>query len=227
MTTTSKTFALVPGAWHGAWVYKRVTARLRGEGHEVYPLTLTGLGDRSHLASDAVDMDTYVADVVNAVLWEDLTDICLVGHSYGGLVVAAAAEELAGRVSSIVFLDAFMPEDGKSMVDISPREVPDTGNLMPYSAAGMQVNEADRAWVDAKVTPQPVHTYTQKQPPLRAYLDIPKKAYVRTTFPNPEWDGPYERYTADPAWQTFVVTSGHDLMVDAPDELTKILLAVA
>jgi pimeloyl-ACP methyl ester carboxylesterase len=200
---------------------------LEAAGHKVYALSLTGLADRSHLASDAVNLDTHIADVVNLVKWEDLHDIVLVGHSYAGVVLGGAAEEIADRVKSIVFLDAFMPEAGKSMVDISPREVPSTGNLTPYSAAGMKVNQADQAWVDSLVTPQPVNTYVQPLGEASAYLTIPKKTFVRTTFPSAGWQDSYDQYTADPDWTTYLVESGHDIMVDQPAELARILIEVA
>jgi pimeloyl-ACP methyl ester carboxylesterase len=222
-----KTFVLIPGAWHGPWCYRRVADRLEAQGHKVFLAGLTGLAERHHLASDAVDLSTHVADVVNLVEWEDLRDICLVAHSYAGVVAGGAAEAIGDRVASIVFLDAFMPEAGRSMIDISPREVPESGNMTPYSAAGMRVNEADQAWVDAKTTPQPVHTYTEKLAAASAYLAIPRKTYVRTTFPSAYWQERYEAYAADPAWTTYLVESGHDVMIDAPDELARILVDVA
>jgi pimeloyl-ACP methyl ester carboxylesterase len=225
--SVSRTFVLVPGAWHGAWCYRRVTDLLRARGHLVYPLSLTGLADRSHLAGDTVDLNTHVLDVVNLVKWEDLADIVLVGHSYAGLVVAGAAELIAGRVASIVFLDAFIPADGQAMVDISPRDLPATGLMPPYSAKGMNVNEADRAWVDAKVTPQPVRTYLQKLPAASAFQAVAKKTYVRTTFPNPLWQRLYDDLGQKPDWKTFLVDCGHDLMIDKPQDVARILEDVA
>ena len=219
----SRTFVLVPGAWHGAWCYRRVTDILRTDGHKVYPLSLTGLAERSHLAGDAVDLSTHILDVVNLVKWEDLHDVVLVGHSYAGLVIAGAAEMIADQIASIVFLDAFIPADGQAMVDISPRDLPTSGLLPPYSAKGMGVNEADRAWVDSKVTPQPVRTYLEKLPAAGAYKRIPKKTYVRTTFASPLWQGLYEGFKQSPDWKTHVVDCGHDLMIDKPQEVARIL----
>ncbi|MDR0960784.1 MAG: alpha/beta hydrolase [Propionibacteriaceae bacterium] len=221
------TFVLVPGAWHGAWCYKRVTPLLRQAGHEVYPLTLTGLADRSHLCDDSVNLSTHIDDVVNLLQWEELSDVILVGHSYAGVVLGGVAEKAADRLGALVFLDAFMPAAGQSMIDISPREVPDTGTLPPYTAAGMKVNEADQAWVDAMVTPQPVHTYTEPLDAADAYLTVARKVYVRTTFPSAGWQAAYEQYSADPAWETHLVDCGHDLMIDKPAELAQILLGVA
>ena len=139
------TFVLVPGAWHGAWCYRRVADLLVAKGHKVHALTLTGLADRVHLASDAVNMDTHIADIVNFVKWEDLTNFVLVGHSYGGLPVTGAADQIGDKVTSIVYLDAFIPEDGQSMADIVKRPLPSTGSAPPFSAKLMKVNAKDEA----------------------------------------------------------------------------------
>ena len=116
------TFVLVPGAWHGGWCYRDVTRGLRAGGHDVHPLTLTGLGDRRHLATREVNLDTHVQDVVAAVTAEEIEDAVLVGHSYGGMVITGAAEQLAGRFRAIVYLDAFVPESGRSLANSAPPE---------------------------------------------------------------------------------------------------------
>lgn len=223
-----KTFVLVPGAWHGAWCYRRVADLLIAKGHTVHALTLTGLADRAHLASDAVNMETHVADVVNFVTWEDLKDIVLVGHSYGGLVVTGAAEKIGPQIASIVYLDAFIPEDGQSMVDIVNRPVPETGFAPPFPAKMMKVNAKDEAWVDSKVTPQPVNTYRQKMAITGAYKKIAKKTYVRTLqFNNPIFQKTYEALKAQADWKTHTIDCGHDLMVDKPQETAALLEGAA
>jgi pimeloyl-ACP methyl ester carboxylesterase len=222
-----KTFVLVPGAWHGAWCYRRVADLLTARGHKVFAVSLTGLAERSHLASDGVDLNTHVLDVVNLVKWENLTDIVLVGHSYAGMVITGAAEAIAADIGSIVYLDAFIPADGQSMADITKRELPATGVMAPYPAKAMNVNAADQAWVDTKVTPQPVGTYLQKLPAASAYKRIAKKAYVRTSFNSPLWQQLYEDFKRQPDWKTYLVDAGHDLMIDKPAELARILEEVA
>lgn len=224
MTTTHKTFLLVPGAWHGAWCYRRVQDLLQAKGHKVYALTLTGLADRSHLASDAVNMDKHIADVVNFVKWEDLNNFVLVGHSYGGLVVTGAAETIAPKIASIVYLDAFMPDNGQSMADIVKREMPTTGSAPSYPAAAMGVPAQDAAWADSKLTPQPVNTYNQKMTLTGAYKKIAKKTYVRTLgFENPGMQATYEALKAQPDWRTFTIDCGHDLMIAKPQETADLL----
>lgn len=218
------TFVLVPGAWHGAWCYRRVADLLIARGHKVHALTLTGLGDRVHLASDAVNLDTHIADIVNFVKWEDLNNFVLVGHSYGGLPVTGAVEQIGDKVASIVYLDAFIPEDGQSMVDIVKRPMPATGSAPPFPAKAFKINDKDEAWVNAKMTPQPVNTYTQKIKVAGGYKKIAKKAYVRSLqFNNPAFQAHYEALKQDAAWKTYTVDCGHDMMVDKPEEVAALL----
>ena len=116
------TFVLVPGFWLGAWAWRAVTDDLRGRGHDVYPLSLTGLGERVHLARPDIDLDTHVTDVVNLLRYEDLRNVVLVGHSYGGLVVTAAADREPSRVSRLVYVDTGPLPDGVAQVEFSPPE---------------------------------------------------------------------------------------------------------
>ena len=114
------TYVLVPGAWLGGWSWQPVAAQLRAHGHDVYPVTLTGLGERSHLASPEVDLDTYIADVVNLVDFEDLHDVVLVGHSYAGLVVTAVADRIPERIAVLAYLESGPVPDGASYLDMQP-----------------------------------------------------------------------------------------------------------
>jgi pimeloyl-ACP methyl ester carboxylesterase len=118
-TSARKTFVLVHGAWHGGWCWRRVSDLLEARGHKVFAPTMTGLGERSHLMSKDVVLDTHIADIVNVIEWEDLTGICLVAHSYGGWPVSGAVEKVLDRVTSVVFLDAFVPEDGQRSLDVA------------------------------------------------------------------------------------------------------------
>jgi pimeloyl-ACP methyl ester carboxylesterase len=115
-------YVLVHGAWGGSWVWKRIRKGLQACGHDVFTPTLTGVGERSHLRSRQVDLDTHIADVVNLIRWEELSDVVLCGHSYGGCVVTGAADRLADRISALVYVDAFVPENGQSLHDTLPVE---------------------------------------------------------------------------------------------------------
>ncbi len=111
--TARRTFVFVHGTSYGGWCWRRIADRLEAMGHKVYTPTLTGLGERSHLMSAAINLDTHILDVVNVIRWEDLDDVVLCGHSYGGWIISGVVEQVPSKISSIIFLDAFMPENGQ------------------------------------------------------------------------------------------------------------------
>jgi pimeloyl-ACP methyl ester carboxylesterase len=223
------TFVLVHGAWHGGWCWERVATLLRADGHSVYTPTLTGLCERAHLDSPSVDLTTHINDIVGEVTWKDLNGIVLCGHSYGGMVIAGAAEEISDRIASIVFLDAFLPDASHSLAELVGNPFPpDLERIPPPSAAEFEVNEADRAWVDSKLTPQPAGTLHEKIRMTGALSRVPRRTYIRATkFTNPLFDAAFESTARNTAWITLRVESGHDVMIDAPEELAQILVAAA
>ena len=234
---SANTYVLIHGAWHGGWCWQRVADRLRTRGHAVFTPTLTGLGERAHLLHPDIDLSLHVADVLGAIRCERLSDIVLVGHSYGGCVISGVAEAVANKIRSIVFLDAFIPDNGESLFDIVQPAVKeviqgvlDRGEtIVPVrDAAAFKVNEKDRAWVDSLATPQPIRTMTEKIKLMGARDRIAKKIYIRASgYPNVSFDKAYARVKADRGWRTYEVPCGHDVMIDDPDRLTDILLEVA
>jgi pimeloyl-ACP methyl ester carboxylesterase len=154
-----KTFVLVHGAYHGGWCWRRVADLLEAHGHKVYAPSLTGNGDRSHLLRKDINLDTQIADIANLVTWEDLNDVCLVAHSFGGWPASGALEHVHDRVGSIVWLDAFKPEDGqkgtdfisefsrKAMEEAVARGEP---GRKPPPAKTFSISEKDYAWIDSK-----------------------------------------------------------------------------
>ena len=233
----AKTFVLVHGAWHGGWCWRRVSDLLERQGHKVFTPTLTGLGERSHLMGPDVNLSTHVTDVVNLIRWEELSGIVLCGHSYGGMVISGVAEKLAAAIASIVFLDAFVPENGDAVLNLTgpfvqkalqgAKEKGDLG-VPPRPAEAFGVNVADRAWVDAKCVPQPTATFTETMTITGARERIAKKAYIRAAnYANPGFDQALERLKTDASWRIYGVPCGHDVMVDMPERLTEILLEVA
>jgi len=235
--TASKTFVLVHGAWHGGWCWRRVADLLERQGHKVFTPTLTGLGERSHLMSKDIHLATHVTDVVNHIKWEGLEGVVLCGHSYGGMVVSGVAEEMADKIGSIVFLDAFVPDNGEALTDLTGAATLDLlraaqakGDIgIPArTAASFNVNEKDRAWVDAMCVPQPINTFLDKMTLTGARERIAKKSYIRAlNNANPGFDKAMARAKADAAWRTYEVLCGHDVMVDMPERLAEILLEVA
>jgi pimeloyl-ACP methyl ester carboxylesterase len=132
----STTFVLVHGAWHGGWCWSRVAAILRGRGHTVVTPTQTGLGERSHLLSRSIDLDVFVADVVNILKWEDLTDVVLVGHSFGGNAVSGAADRVPDRIRQLVYLDAIIQENGQSAFSQLPKDVVEARTKAAQESSG-------------------------------------------------------------------------------------------
>jgi pimeloyl-ACP methyl ester carboxylesterase len=226
---TPATFVLVHGASHGGWCWRRVSDLLTANGHRVFAPTLTGLCERSHLMNDETDLTTHINDVVNEIKWKDLDKVVLVGHSYGGMVITGVAEQLVSRIASIVYLDAFLPGDGQSLLDVVNMYAPGwTPPPLPFSgadfAAFLEVNDNDRAWVGSKLTPQPPGTMTEKLRVSGAFLKVPRRAFIGVTKgEQPFFKAVADRYATDQTWRVHQVDCGHDVMIDKPDELTAIL----
>lgn len=221
------TFVIVHGAWSGAWSWVRVTDRLRAKGHRVHVPTLSGLGERSHLAGLDITLTTHIDDIVNEIEFNDLSDVVLVAHSYGGIVGTGVVERVKERIASIVYVDAFVPEDGQGFDDfVEGWELPEGLVPAPPTSPGDYFSEADRAWVDAKATPQPNATLTQKLKVTGAYLKVPKKAYVVATGWN-GFAGIADRFRGDPAWTVHELKCGHDVAIDMPEELVGVLEGAA
>ena len=231
------TFVLVHGAWHGAWCWRRVARLLTRAGHEVFTPTLTGLGERAHLQAPGIDLATHVADVVNLLRWERLSDVVLCGHSYGGFVISGVAEVMPARIRSAVFLDAFLPENGDTIQKLTGPAVQDAiraalqrGELgvPPRPAEAFGVNEADRKWVDDLCVPQPIGTFTSPIALSGARERIARKTYIRAKgYDNPSFDRAFAAVQSDPSWHCHQLPCGHDVMIDMPDRLTQLLLQAA
>jgi pimeloyl-ACP methyl ester carboxylesterase len=218
---------IVHGAWTGAWSWQRVVDLLAARGYRAFVSTLTGLGERSHLASRDVTLDTHIDDIVNEMTWKDLTDVVLVAHSYGGIVATGVIERVPERIASVVYLEAIIPEDNSSFADMAPN-MDFTGITVPapQSEPGDYLREADLRWSNSKATPHPSGSFTQKLRVTGAYQRVPKKTYIVATG----WEGFGEvakKYRSDPMWTVREIPCGHDVPIDMPDELTQMLIEAA
>jgi pimeloyl-ACP methyl ester carboxylesterase len=224
-TPAKSTFVLIHGAWCGGWCWQRVAEILQRAGHTVYAPTLSGVGERSHLAGMEINLTTHVLDVVNEIRWKDLSSIVLCGHSYGGMVITSAAERIREKIASIVYLDAFFPQSGQCLNDMAGVERPATGMIPPISAEQFNVNAADRAWVNSKLTPQSGACFSEKVSLTGAAHEVPKKAYIRAAVGTlPAFQGAYERLSKAPGWKTYSIDCGHVVMIDRPAELAELLM---
>lgn len=227
--TKQVTFVLVHGAWHGGWCWKKLTPILRAAGHEVYAPTLTGLGERAHLLTPQVGLDTHVADIVALLEYEDLQDVILVGHSYGGMVIAGVAAQASERLAHLIYLDAFLPEAGKSVQDyavIPPRRDDGWRIPSPGTPADFGVTDArDIAWMITRLGDQPYKTLTQ--PVQRA--KEPTRTLVQTFIlctQAPFFAEAAERAQRQGFRYRELFSAGHDAMVTQPHELARILIDI-
>lgn len=224
------TYVLVHGGGHGGWCYQTVARLLRAAGHEVHTPTLTGLGERSHLVSPRVDLDLHIQDVVAVLHHENLRDVILVGHSYGGMVVTGVADRAADRVGRLVYLDAATPTNGQSLLDLAggaleamrPFGTVADGVelvLLPTAEAGTfygVTNPDDLAWMAQRLTPHPWKCFEQplvlkNEPVLWA---IPQ--YHIVCADTLAWRDPELMEKARAAGRLWSIDTAHDLMITEP-----------
>jgi pimeloyl-ACP methyl ester carboxylesterase len=241
-------FVLVPGAWIGAWAWKTVTDILWSRGHDVYPVTLTGLAERSHLARPEIDLEVHIRDVQSLIAFNELTDVVLVGHSYAGAVVRGVADRVASQIAHLVYVDTAPPGNLQSLIDFFPPELTQAmrdgvknqgdGWKLPAPTAATLGNIAstegmshdDLTHFERLATDQPFATYTQ---PLRL-TGTSESFYKRTLIQCNdaravrEWIASSD--TPDPYggdWQVFDLAGGHWPMISEPKALASILNQLA
>jgi pimeloyl-ACP methyl ester carboxylesterase len=230
------TFVLVPGGMCGGWLWQPLVPLLREAGHAAHPVTLTGNGDRVHLASPTVDLNTHITDLVNVLVYEDLREAILVGHSYAGMVIAGAADRVPERIRRLVYLDATVPRDGESFADVRSMELSadvDWRQPVPFTQEETReflpdLTENDVPWFYERMTPQLMKTLTQ---PVRltnpATATIPR-AYVLCRR---NWEDPLPpdilRARTEPGWEFRELDTDHVPMFARPQELAEVLLSLA
>ena len=238
-SATPKTFVLVHGAWHGGWCWRAVAERLRGRGHAVTTPTLSGLGERAHLLTDRIDLQTHVTDIENHVCFEDLRDIVLVGHSYAGAVITGVADGLADRIGRLIYLDAVLSHDGEAVMDQVPKAAAEKririaretggGLAMPAPpASAFGVVDPDRsAWLESKLTPHPLKTYLSELH-IRADAGNGLRAdYIICTAPVYRGLDEAHARAGQTGWPIHELATGHDAMVIAPAETADLMEAIA
>jgi pimeloyl-ACP methyl ester carboxylesterase len=229
-------FVLVHGAWSGGWGWKRVAERLRAAGHTVFVPTLTGLGERSHLYSPAVNLETHVQDVLGVIENEELQDFVLCGHSYGGMVVTPAADRVHDRLRALVYLDAFLPKNGQSLLDLVPGEVrgayekeaaANNGRVPPQQNAVQRgITDADDiAWVDRHRMPHPFATLNQGARLTGNNDRIKTRMYILCSEFKPS---PFHKFAAEtrnaPGWLSREIPCHHLPNISMPDDVVKLLI---
>ena len=242
------TYVLVGGAWLGAWIWQDVARRLRAHGHEVYPLSLTGLGDRVHLSSPDVNLETHIADVVNTLESEDLHDVVLLAHSYASVPVAGAADRAAGRIASLVYLDTGPIPNGMNLLETYPPEaqqfvrqqvaergdgwrwpMPTWEEIAAMNGAGSGLNADQERMVRTRSAPQPFATYTQPLRLTRPDAEPLPKLGILCSFTEAqmrqmiESGHPWGQGMRGAEWRFVELPGGHWPMFSEPERLTSIL----
>jgi pimeloyl-ACP methyl ester carboxylesterase len=235
-------FVLVHGAWHGAWCWSRVLPRLRAAGHDAHAVTLTGVGDRAHLLSRDIRIATHVADVVGLIECEELTDVVLVGHSYGGMVITGVADRMEaehpGVLRHVVYVDGSAPRSGESWSSPHKPEVVAARIAAAEAGGGLAIPQpdasvfgldgADRDWVNRRMTPQPFGLYRDPLVFDEARLARLPRTFVDCNQPAfPNIDAMRRRVRSEPGWNVVEIATGHDVMVSEPARLAEVLLACA
>jgi pimeloyl-ACP methyl ester carboxylesterase len=227
------TFLLVPGAWLGGWCWRDVAAPLQAAGHQVIAATLTGLGERAHLLSPEIGLDTHVSDIVALIHYRGLREVTLVGHSYGGIVVTAVAEQVASRIRRVVYLDASVPCDGESNNDVVGAEMAaqlrasaindGDGWRVPPAAyvAGRLSDTSLRAWVAPRLTPHPRRSFEEPVHLRSKDAAALPRAFLRTTQ-----SALYDRLlnrAREAGWCCREIGGGHYAMFTQPAEVASAL----
>lgn len=229
------TYVLVHGAWGGAQTWRSVRPLLWSSGHQVFTPSLTGIGERAHLTSPQISLRTHIDDVVATVHYEGLDEIVLLGFSYGGMVVTGALDQIADRVRELVYLDAFVPADGQSALDMLGRSAP-TGIADDWAVDGIPrdfENPAEGEFHTPRRSRQPIRTLTEPVRLAQPLEDYPfGRTFIKalgdprsTEGPDPFYDVA-DRLRGDPNWRYHESTSNHMIPQNRPRELVDILLAL-
>ena len=230
-TTTS--FVLVHGAWNGGWCWKRVAPLLRAAGYDVYTPTLTGLGERVHLATPEVGLDIHTQHIVHLLEFEELQGVVLVGHSFGGMTISAVADRVPDRLQHLVYLDAVVPLAGESRFDSMDSQARATleeqarvaggGWRVPSPTVDDLPSEADNQWITSKLTPQPLKTYQDKLQLTSAAAVALPRTYVYCTR---SWMAPHADRARRAGWGYRELDSEHLCYATAPRQVADLLISL-
>ena len=232
-------FVLVHGGWHGGWCWSRVAARLRAAGHQVFAPTLSGLGEREHLWTPDIGLDTHTEDILNVLRFEQISEAILVGHSYGGTIITLAADRVASKVAALVYVDAVIPENGVAGWDGFPEQRQQAMLAGAARLGGMRVpppdpsawgitSPQDLEWVRTCCTPHPIKTMYDLPRLGQSWQTVARKHYILAgAHGNPRFIAHHAAAIQQSDWTTQVIDGGHDLMVTEPALLSDALLQVA
>jgi pimeloyl-ACP methyl ester carboxylesterase len=225
---------LAHGAWSSAWAWKKMRPLMRAAGHEFFTPSYTGLGQRAHLATPDITLSTHVQDVVSVLEFEDLKDVTLIGHSYGGMVATGVVDKARGRIAKVIYLDAFAPRDGQSLFDLTGPKA--EGNMragaakdgdgwkLPINPTPPDTSPEDVAWASPRRKPQPIKTFEERirltsteAPPPRHYI------YAKKNGPGDVFRQFGERAKSEAGWKYYEIDASHNPHITCPDALMKLI----
>ncbi|VTU13821.1 MULTISPECIES: alpha/beta fold hydrolase [unclassified Variovorax] len=231
------TFLLIHGAWSAAWAWKKLRAPMRDRGHELFTPTHTGLGERAHLARPEIDLEAHIADVLAVIEFEDLHDLVVVGHSYGGMVATGVVDRVHERVRRLVYLDAFVPRDGQSVFDllgepthqqaIALARQGGDGWRVPPNPMPPDTPEADKAWAMPRRRMQPLRTLEQRLP-LTGAVDRVRRSYIYCTRVAPgDPFRPFAQRAQAEGWDYRALDASHNPQITMPETLADVFDEIA
>ena len=230
------TFVVAHGAWSAGWAWKKMRPLLRAAGHELWTPSYTGLGERAHLAGPQVGLDTHIQDVVGAIEMEDLRDIVLIGHSYGGMVATGVADRARDLISQLIYLDAFVPDQGQSLIDLNEpararmQELTKAGDgwRVPPNPTPQDTSAADLAWLTERRVDMPIKCFETKLKLRGGELRLPRSYIYATRITPADTFAPFARRAkSEPGWRYYEIDASHSPNVTAPEALMGLLLKIA
>ncbi|WP_439639977.1 alpha/beta fold hydrolase [Nevskia sp.] len=236
-------YVLIHGAWHGGWCWREVAKTLRAAGHTVFTPSLTGNGESRHLGCERITLETHTRDVLGLIAAEELNEVILVGHSYGGMVITSAADRCAERIKRLVYLDAFVPTHGENLADCIRRNLPKEaadifighfhqardhdGLIPPIPGALFGQTPATTEWMERQCNAQSLATFQWPVLLSGAAAAIPRSYIVADHWQPSPFQAEAARYANAPGWTLDRLAGGHCLMMDSPAELSAVLARLA
>ena len=230
------TFLVAHGAWSAGWAWKKMRPLLRARGHEIHTPTHTGLGERAHLASPGIDLETHIADILGVLQAEDLQKVILIGHSYGGMVATGVADRARDKIKQLIYIDAFVPNDGQSLLDLYEADRPRMQELLksgdgwrvPPNPTPSDTPPADVEWLSARRVDMPIKCFEAKLSLQGGPLTLSRSYIYAKRITPADTFGPFARETKnDPAWKYYEIDASHSPNVTAPDALMALLQKIA
>lgn len=226
------TFLACHGAWSAGWAWKKMHPLMQAAGHRLVTPSYTGLGERVHLANPSIDLETHIEDILNVIKYEDLRDIVLIGHSYGGMVASGVADRARERIAQLIYLDAFVPRDGQSLLDLNEvarprmRELAKAGDgyRVPPNPTPPDTSAEDVAWLTERRVDMPIKCFETKLRLHNGELTLPRSYVYATRITPADTFGQFAaRAKNDAAWRYFEIDASHSPHVTAPEALMALL----